>query len=98
MAEEKPVKGKPEMVSNHLEKDAYNPAFVAQVLKGVKAKENGEPGRRVDVDNLWGEKPEIESEKLPAHVLKSIEIGLKQVQDGHGISREEFKERHFTKK
>ena len=100
MAEEKPGKGKPEKVSNHLEKenDKYDPVFVAKVLKGVKAKENGEKGLRVDVDNMWETKPKIKADKLRAHVLKSIEISLKQIEDGQTISFEEFKERCFKKK
>jgi len=34
---------------------------------------------------------------LPPHVLKSIEKGMKQIEDGQTISLEEFKERHFFK-
>jgi hypothetical protein len=32
---------------------AYDPVFVAKVLAGVKAREEGEQGIRVDVENLW---------------------------------------------
>ncbi|MDB5088257.1 MAG: hypothetical protein JWR09_2251 [Mucilaginibacter sp.] len=35
------------------ERDFYDPEFVTKVLAGVKAKENGEKGLRIDVDNLW---------------------------------------------
>lgn len=41
---------------------------------------------------------EPQSTKLPAHVLKSIEKGIKQYENGQTISYEEFKEKHFTKK
>lgn len=37
-------------------------------------------------------------EKLPAHVIASIEKGLKQAENGQTISYEEFKEKHFSKK
>ncbi|HEY5325990.1 MAG TPA: hypothetical protein VIJ27_03240 [Mucilaginibacter sp.] len=55
MAEEKPVKGKAEIVSNHLKKenDTYDSVFAAKILEGVKAKEEGKKGLRVDVENLW---------------------------------------------
>ncbi len=32
---------------------AYNPAFVAKILAGEKAKNDGEKGLKVDVENLW---------------------------------------------
>jgi hypothetical protein len=76
----------------------YDPVFVAKILDGVKAKEDGAKGLRVDVENMWEKKPEIKSDKLLAHVLKSIEIGIKQYENGQTISFEEFKERHFHKK
>lgn len=76
----------------------YDPVFVAKILEGEKARKEGKKGLRVDVENLWEAKPEITPEKLPAHVLKSVEIGLKQIEDGQTISLEEFKERHFSKK
>lgn len=41
---------------------------------------------------------EPQSKKLPPHVLKSIEKGFNQIENGEGISIEEFKERHFLKK
>jgi len=41
---------------------------------------------------------ESQSNKLPAHVLKDVEIGMKQYENGQGISFEEFKEKHFSKK
>ena len=41
---------------------------------------------------------EPQTDKLPAHVLKSIEIGLEQSKNGQTISLEEFKKRHFSKK
>jgi hypothetical protein len=41
---------------------------------------------------------EPQSKALPPHVLKSIEIGMKQIENGQTISLEEFKERHFSKK
>jgi hypothetical protein len=41
---------------------------------------------------------EPQSTKLPAHVLKDIEIGIKQYESGQGISFTEFKEKHFSKK
>jgi hypothetical protein len=41
---------------------------------------------------------EPQSSKLPAHVLKNVEIGIKQYESGHGISFAEFKEKHFSKK
>ncbi len=31
----------------------YDPSFVAEVLKGEKAKKDGKKGLRVDVENLW---------------------------------------------
>lgn len=31
----------------------YNPEFVAKILAGEKAKNDGEEGLVVDVDNLW---------------------------------------------
>jgi len=31
----------------------YNREFVAKVLAGEKAKNDGEKGLRIDVDNLW---------------------------------------------
>jgi hypothetical protein len=31
----------------------YNPEFVAKILAGEKAKNDGEKGLRVDVENLW---------------------------------------------
>ncbi|MDB4903341.1 MAG: hypothetical protein JWQ63_2622 [Mucilaginibacter sp.] len=34
-------------------KSSYDPEFVAEVLAGVKAREEGKKGRRVDVENLW---------------------------------------------
>jgi hypothetical protein len=39
-----------------------------------------------------------QSNVLPPHVLKSIEKGLKQYEDGQTISLQEFKERHFPQK
>jgi hypothetical protein len=41
---------------------------------------------------------EPQSNSLPAHVLEDIEIGIKQYESGQGISYEEFKEKHFSKK
>ena len=41
---------------------------------------------------------EPQSNILPPHVLKSIERGIEQYRNGQGISFEEFKERHFSKK
>ena len=41
---------------------------------------------------------ESQSNTLPPHVLKSIERGMKQIENGQTISLEEFKERHFSKK
>ncbi len=32
---------------------SYNPEFVAKVLAGEKAKNEGEKGLRIDVENLW---------------------------------------------
>ena len=32
---------------------SYDPVFVAEVLEGVKAREEGKKGHRVDVENLW---------------------------------------------
>ncbi len=100
MAEEKPLKDKAEMVSNHLKKenDTYDPVFVAKILEGEKAKNTGEKGLSLDVENMWETKPEIKSDKLPAHILKSIEIGIKQYENGQAISFKEFKKRHFSKK
>ena len=34
-------------------KSPYNPEFVAKILAGEKAKNDGERGLRVDVENLW---------------------------------------------
>jgi hypothetical protein len=34
-------------------KSPYDPEFVAKVLAGEKAKNEGEPGLRVDGENLW---------------------------------------------
>jgi len=31
----------------------YDPVFVAKVLAGERAKNEGEEGLKVDVDNLW---------------------------------------------
>jgi pimeloyl-CoA synthetase len=31
----------------------YDPAFVAKILAGERAKNEGEKGLRVDVENLW---------------------------------------------
>ncbi len=31
----------------------YDPAFVAKILAGEKAKNDGEKGLRIDVENLW---------------------------------------------
>jgi hypothetical protein len=39
---------------------------------------------------------EVQPQLLPAHVLKSIEISMKQYGKGQTISFEEFKKRHFT--
>lgn len=52
----------------------------------------------MDADNS-GQKnnPDTQSNTLPPHVLKSIEISLKQFENGEGISLEEFKKRHFSK-
>ncbi len=41
---------------------------------------------------------EPQSNTLPPHVLKSIERGIKQIENGQAISLEEFKARHFSKK
>jgi len=41
---------------------------------------------------------EPQSKTLPLHILKSIGIGMKQIENGQVISLEEFKERHFSKK
>ena len=41
---------------------------------------------------------EPQSNVLPPHVLKSIEIGIKQAENGETISFEEFKEKHFSKR
>ncbi|MDR6783348.1 hypothetical protein ABIE26_000164 [Pedobacter africanus] len=35
------------------EKSPYDPEFVAKVLPGIKAREAGEKGVRVDIDDLW---------------------------------------------
>lgn len=35
------------------EKSPYDPVFVAKVQKGVKAREAGKKGHKVDVNNLW---------------------------------------------
>lgn len=32
---------------------SYDPAFVTEILKGEKAKNDGKKGLRVDVGNLW---------------------------------------------
>jgi hypothetical protein len=34
-------------------KSPYDPMFVAEVLKGEKAKKEGKKGLRADVENLW---------------------------------------------
>ena len=31
----------------------YNPEFVAKILAGEKAKNDGEQGLRIDVESLW---------------------------------------------
>jgi hypothetical protein len=31
----------------------YDPVFVAEILKGEKAKKEGKKGVRVDMENLW---------------------------------------------
>ncbi len=31
----------------------YDPVFVAKILEGEKAKNEGEKGLRIDVENLW---------------------------------------------
>ena len=41
---------------------------------------------------------EPQSNTLPPHVLKCIERGMKQIENGQAISLEEFKERHFSKR
>ncbi|MDB4918192.1 DUF2683 family protein [Mucilaginibacter sp.] len=41
---------------------------------------------------------EPQSNVLPPHVLKSIEKGIKQYEDGQTISLQEFTEKHFSKK
>jgi len=41
---------------------------------------------------------ESQSETLPAHVLDSIEKGIKQFESGRSISLQRFKEKHFSKK
>jgi len=41
---------------------------------------------------------EPQSNTLPPHVLKSIERGMNQIENGQAISLEEFKERHFSKR
>ena len=76
----------------------YDPIFVSKVLDGEKAKEHGEKGLGIDVETMWDAEPKAKSDKLPAHVLKSIEIGLKQIEDGQTISWDEFKKRHFRRK
>ncbi len=40
---------------------------------------------------------EPQSNALPPHVLKSIEKGMNQIENGQTISLEEFKARHFSK-
>lgn len=35
------------------EKSPYDPEFVKKILHGVKAKQTGKKGVRIDVDNLW---------------------------------------------
>ncbi|MDP9048543.1 MAG: hypothetical protein M3N14_10425 [Bacteroidota bacterium] len=40
--------------------------------------------------------PQVNS--LPPHILKSIEKGIKQYENGEIISLERFKEKHFSKK
>ncbi len=35
------------------DRSPYDPAFAAKILAGVKAKNEGEIGCRVDVENLW---------------------------------------------
>jgi hypothetical protein len=32
---------------------SYNPDFVAKILAGEKAKNEGENGLRIDIENLW---------------------------------------------
>jgi len=41
---------------------------------------------------------EPQPNKFPDHVLKSIEKGIKQYENGQTISLQEFKEKHFSKK
>lgn len=41
---------------------------------------------------------EPQSAQLPSHVLRDIEIGIEQYENGQGISFTEFKEKHFSKK
>jgi hypothetical protein len=35
------------------EKSPYDPEFIRDVLQGVKAKQAGEGGIKIDLDNLW---------------------------------------------
>lgn len=35
------------------EKDTYDPAFVAEILKGEKARKEGKKGLRINTENLW---------------------------------------------
>jgi hypothetical protein len=55
MSQEKPHELKTEIKSNtsKKEKKSYDPAFVAKVLAGEKAREEGEKGLRIDLKNLW---------------------------------------------
>jgi hypothetical protein len=41
---------------------------------------------------------EPQSNTLPPHVLKSIEVGLKQAENGQTISLKEFTDKHFINK
>jgi hypothetical protein len=41
--------------------------------------------------------PESTEQTLPAHVLKDVEEGIRQYENGQTISFNEFIERHFTK-
>ena len=40
-------------VAFETDSSSYDPLFVAEILKGEKAKNDGKKGLRVDVENLW---------------------------------------------
>ncbi|MFI5137581.1 MAG: hypothetical protein ACHQIM_07120 [Sphingobacteriales bacterium] len=49
-------------------------------------------------EKLGEEQIKPQADVLPPHVFKSIEIGMKQIENGQIISLEKFKEKHFSKK